>query len=63
MVWLAMSFIEWDAFTWWRQLAHPGGDYELSTLEWCEFKPELVDAFLDIDHELKLHQKLESLWH
>ena len=33
MVRLALSRLEGDAFTWWRQLAHRGGDHELGTLE------------------------------
>ena len=61
MVWLAVSHLEGDAFTWWHQLAHRGGDHELGTLEWSEFKSELVDAFVDVDYELKLCQKLASL--
>ena len=56
-----MSRLEGDAITWWRQLAHRGGDHELGTLEWSEFKSKLVDAFMDIDRELKLCQKLASL--
>ena len=43
-----------DAFTWWYQLADQGGDHELVTLEWLEFKLELVDALVDIDCKLKL---------
>ena len=62
MVQLAMSRLEGDAFTWWRQLAHRGGDHDLGTLEWSEFKSELVDAFVDVEPKLKLHQKLVSLW-
>ena len=61
MVRLAVSRLEGDAFTWWRQLAHRGGDHELGTLEWSEFKTELVDAFVDVDRELKLCRKLASL--
>ena len=56
-----MSHLERDAFTWWRQLVHQGGDHEPGTLEWSEFKLELVDAFFNIDCKLKLHQKLASL--
>ena len=61
MVQLAVSHLEGYEFTWWRQLVHWGGDHELGTLEWSEFKSELVDAFVDIDCELKLCQKLASL--
>ena len=61
MVQLAVSCLEGDAFTWWHQLAHRGGNHELGTLEWSEFKSELVDAFMDVDCELKLCQKLASL--
>ena len=57
-----MSHLEGDAFTWWRQLVHKGGDHELGTLEWSEFKTELVDTFVDVDRKLKLRQKLASLW-
>ena len=62
IVQLVMSHLEGDSFTWWHQLAYQGGDHKLCTLEWSEFKSELVDAFMDIDCELKLCQKLASLW-
>ena len=55
MVQLTVFHLEGDAFTWWCQLAHRGCDHELGTLEWLEFKLELVDAFMDNDHELKLN--------
>ena len=61
MVQLAVSGLEGDAFTWWCQLAHHGVDHELGTLEWLEFKSEVVDTFVDIDRELKLCRKLASL--
>ena len=59
MVKLAVSRLEKDAFTWWRQLTARGGAYELGTLEWQDFKGELVDAFSDVDRELKLRRKLQ----
>ena len=62
MVQLAVSHLEGDGFTWWCHLVHQGSDHELSTLKWFEFKLELVDAFMDVDHKLKLHWKLASLW-
>ena len=61
MVRLAVSRLEGDAFIWWRQLTYRGEDYELGKLAWSDFKSELVDAFVDIDHELKLRRKLASL--
>lgn len=30
-------------------------------LAWSDYKSKLVDAFLDIDGELKVHRKLENL--
>ena len=57
-----MSCLEGDAFTWWRQLVHQGGNHELGTLEWSKFRLELVDAFVDVNYELKLCQKLASFW-
>ena len=61
MVWLTVYHLEGDAFTCWHQLAYQGGDHELGTLEWLEFESELVDTFVDVDHKLKLCQKLVSL--
>ena len=61
MVHLAVSRLEGDAFIWWHQLTYRGEDYELGKLAWSDFKSELVDAFVDIDHELKLRRKLASL--
>ena len=49
MVQLAMSHLEVDVFSYWRQLVYQGGDHEFSTLEWSGFKLELVDAFVDVD--------------
>ena len=42
-------------FIWWQQFVHRGIDHELGTLEWSEFKLELIYAFMDIDHKLKLY--------
>ena len=61
MVRLAVSGIERDAFTWWHLLANCGGDYQLGTLVWSDFKLELVNAFMDIDQELRLYCYLNAL--
>ena len=61
MVKLAASRLEKNAYTWWWQLNNFGVDYSLGHLGWQGFKSELADAFNDIDHELKLHCKLQQL--
>ena len=61
MVKLAMSRLEKNAYTWWRQLNNHGVDYNLGHLGWQDFKSELANAFNDVDHELKLSHKLQQL--
>ena len=61
MVKLAVSRLEIDAFTWWRQVVSRGADYQLGTLGWFDFKSEIVNAFVDVDRELKLRRQLNSL--
>jgi len=61
MVRLAMSRLERDAFTWWRQLTSRGSEYQLGILSWSDFEGELVNAFADVDHELRLHRQLSAL--
>ena len=61
IVHFTVSHLEGNAFTWWRQLAHQGGDHKLGTLEWSEFKSKLVDAFVDVDYKLTVFQKLALL--
>ena len=52
---LAVSRFKWDTFTWWHQLANCGGHCQCRTLVWSDFKLELVNAFVGIDCELRLH--------
>ena len=59
MVKLAVSRLEKDAHTWWRQLNNRGVDYSLGHLGWQDFKSELADAFNDVDRKLKLRRKLQ----
>ena len=54
LVRLEVSKLEWDAFTWWQQLANHGGDYQLRILVWFDF----INAFVDVKHELRLHINL-----
>ena len=42
-------------------MANRGGDYQLGTLVWSDFKMELVNAFMDVDRELRLHRQLNAL--
>ena len=58
---LAVSQIEHDTFTWWRQLTNCGNEYKLGELVWCDLEAELVSAFSDVDSELKLHCQLGAL--
>ena len=58
---LAVSQLECDAFTWWRQLTICGDEYKLEKLVWSDFEAEVVSAFSDIDYELRLHHQLGSL--
>ena len=53
MLRLAVCRLKQDAFTWWHQLAK-SSDYQLGTLVWFDFKLELANDFLDVDHELRL---------
>ena len=61
MVRLAVSRFEQDVFTWWCQLTSCGGNYQLGTLVWSDFKLELTGAFIDVDYELKLYSQLGAL--
>ena len=58
---LAVSQFERDAFTWWHQLTNYGDEYELGKLVWSDFEIELVSAFSDVNHELRLHHQLGAL--
>jgi len=59
MVKLAVSRLEKDAFTWWRQLTARGGAYELGTLEWQDFKGGASRCLFLLYRELKLRRKLQ----
>ena len=61
MVRLAVSRLKWYAFTWWYEQANCGGDYQLRTLVWSDFKLELVNALMDVDHELRLYHQFNAL--
>ena len=58
---LAVSQLECDAFTWWRQLTNRGDEYKLRKLVWSDFEAEVVSAFSDVDRELRLHRQLGAL--
>ena len=58
---LAVSRLERDAFTWWRQLTNCGDEYKLGKLVWSDFEAEVVSAFSDLDCELRLHHQLGAL--
>ena len=58
---LAVSRLEGDAFTWWRQLTNRGEEYKLGKLVWSDFEAEVVSAFSDVDRELRLHHQLGAL--
>ena len=58
---LAVSRLERDAFTWWRQLTSRGNEYQLGVLIWADFETELVNAFADVARELRLRRQLGSL--
>ena len=56
-----MSQLECDAFTWWHQLTNRGAEYKLGKVVWSDFEAEVVSAFSDVDHELRLHHQLSAL--
>ena len=58
---LSVSRLEKDAHTWQWQFNNRGVDYSWGHLGWQGFKSKLADAFNDVDHELKLHSKLQKL--
>ena len=58
---LAVSQLECNAFTWWHQLTNCGDEYKLGKLVWSDFEAEVVSAFSDVDHELRLHRQLGAL--
>ena len=58
---LSVSLLERNAFTWWRQLTNCGDEYKLGKLVWSDFEAEVVSAFSDVDHELRLHHQLGAL--
>ena len=61
---LAVSRLEKDALTWWRQYdaQHTTQDATaLANLDWDTFKDEIGSAFEDIDKELKLRKRLKHL--
>ena len=42
-------------------MANHGGDYQLRTLVWADFKLELVNAFMVVNHELRMYHQLNAL--
>ena len=46
---------------WWHLLANCCGNYQLGTLVKYDFKLELVNIFMDVDHELGLNNQLSAL--
>ena len=58
---LAVSRLERDAFTWWRQLTNCGDEYKLGKLVWSDFEAEVVSAFSDVDRELRLRRQLGAM--
>ena len=57
---LAVSRLEKDALTWWRQyvVANPAA---LTALDWDDFRSAIEAAFDDVDKELKLRRRLVGL--
>ena len=42
-------------------MANCGNDHQIETLVWSDFKLELANAFMDVNHEFKLHCQLNAL--
>ena len=61
MVRLEVLRFEWDAFTWWNQLASCSDNCKLRALVWSNFRLELVNAFVDVDCELRLRYQIGAL--
>ena len=57
---LAVSRLEKDDLTWWRQYVSQHNN-ALANLDWDTFKNKIGSAFEDIDKELRLRKRLKNL--
>ena len=56
----AVALFEGKALTWWCSMA---STYRLDTLSWNDLCTLLEAEFQDIDHEMKLHRRIQGLLH